>query len=94
MTGVHEYFLTGVHEYFFPCAQKPVLLYSCQKHVLLYSCQKYVLLYSCLNMFSCLPLFSCQLKEFGFFADDFAQQQVCQSTCPHAEPLVGEPFFA
>ena len=43
---------------------------------------KIVLLYSFLKMFfctpvkkfSCLPLFSCQLKEFGFFADDFAQQ--------------------
>jgi len=34
------------------------------------------------------------LEEFGLFFEDFTKQEVSQSTCSHAEPLISEPFFA
>ena len=36
----------------------------------------------------------CLLEEFGFFAEDFTEQQVGQTAGSHAKPLIGEPFFA
>ncbi len=56
------------------------------------SCEYAILVRSYLSF--CQTVEKRELEKLHLFARHFAQQQVGQTACAEAQPLVGEPFFA